>query len=82
MIEENDISVNMEELIHPKVFAEFATQKFKLILADLANLADDYLIICLIRKILREIFLRNLFLQKSIPTLSCNLSQFVASLKP
>ena len=27
VIEENDISVNMEELIHPKVFAEFATQK-------------------------------------------------------
>ena len=27
IIEKNDISVNMEELIHPKVFAEFATQK-------------------------------------------------------
>lgn len=27
VIEKNDISVNMEELIHPKVFAEFATQK-------------------------------------------------------
>ena len=27
IIEKNDISVNIEELIHPKVFAEFATQK-------------------------------------------------------
>ena len=27
VIEKNDISVNIEELIHPKVFAEFATQK-------------------------------------------------------
>ena len=27
IIEKNDISVNMEELIHPKIFAEFVTQK-------------------------------------------------------
>ena len=48
-----------------KFLQNLQLKKFKLILADLANLADDYLIICLIRKICERFSLEIYFFKKA-----------------